>query len=68
MPRLDAPWTPEQVAAIEAYQKRDDAHPFTCPDHSDRPLSVLPGFLYCAVHDCAYTQRWVHDWMAGVKR
>jgi ribosomal protein S27AE len=29
--RIDAPWTDEQVAALNRYQKLDHVHPFTCP-------------------------------------
>ena len=27
---IKAPWTPEQVAALNAYQKRREFHPYTC--------------------------------------
>lgn len=68
MAKLSAPWNSDQVAAINAFQKRDDVHPFTCPNHSDSALRVTPAALYCPVKGCSYTQYWVHDWMAGEKR
>lgn len=30
MTRLDAPWTPEQVAKLNDYQLNGEMHPFTC--------------------------------------
>lgn len=31
MERIEAPWTDEQVAALNRFQKLDHVHPFTCP-------------------------------------
>lgn len=65
-----APWTLEQVDALNAWQARGDLHPFTCPadgnygstPHSDRRvlLATETGWV-CEM--CPYTQRWAHDFM-----
>lgn len=71
MARLDAPWTQEQVDAINRYQRGEAEivfHEFTCKEHSDVPLHACSSELYCPTPNCSYRQEWVHDWMAGVKR
>lgn len=71
--RLFAPWTPEQVDALNDYQRDAPMHPFTCANrgighrwHDD--MSDL-GMLIATENgwvcrDCAYTQNWAHPWMA----
>ena len=59
-----APWTPDQVESLNAYQKSGVRHPFTCG---------APGCgadLVASVHGWAcpqcnlWTQDWCHGWMA----
>lgn len=56
---ISAPWTPEQVAAIERWQIRENVHPLTCEYHGAQALDVTPDALYCAWGVCHYRQTWV---------
>lgn len=60
---LKAPWTPEQVEALNAYQQLGYVHEFTCPEsHEDRTLLAGPNGWVCL--RCGYTQDWAHEFMA----
>lgn len=62
-PGVMAPWTPEQVAALNAYQERGEYHPFTCPGEHDacdgrRELVAGAGGWVCKCGQ--YRQNWAH--------
>lgn len=73
--RILAPFTAAQVVALDAYQRADRYHPFTCPNRGDgkhgttetlHELALLPT---TSVHGwicpyCDYTQNWAHAFMA----
>lgn len=77
MSRLTAPWTPEQVAALNAWQTNDRLHPFTCGnDRMDAAhvayqrenggdfgqlFATTDGWI-CPV--CDYRQDWAYAGMA----
>jgi hypothetical protein len=68
-----APWTEEEVIALNRYQDSGETHPFTCGnEHPPAGHSVLvateDGWI-CPVPFCYYTQDWCHEWMieAGTK-
>jgi len=72
-PIIEAPWTPEQVEALNAYQTSGAWHPFTCANrdpatheaHGRGDYGVLiatPAGWVC--EDCNYTQNWAHRFMA----
>lgn len=73
--KLEAPWTDEQVAALNRFQGNHIVHPFTCPAdgtrdsirHSDRRilLATNDGWV-CEFGGCEYRQTWAHDFMAEV--
>jgi len=58
-----APWTPEQVEALNFWQTRSDVHPFTCQNShpEDRTLVATPDGWICK--HCSYTQLWAHHFM-----
>lgn len=57
--RWTAPWTPEQVAALNAYQTSGHMHPYTCPHHGGAPrLIAFTAGWRCA--GCTYKQDWAH--------
>lgn len=69
---LFAPWTDEQVEALNEYQQVAPMHPFTCArrdrghgDHGERDVGILvatnDGWI---CRDCDYTQNWAHPFMA----
>ena len=61
-----APWTAEQVAQLNAWQKRSDRHPFTCGNDSQHyPLVAMRDGWICA--DCGYRQNWAHSMMTEPK-
>jgi ribosomal protein S27AE len=61
-----APWTPEQVAALNDFQQRGEFHPFTCPTRYDNGTHVVlvahEDGWHCPA--CDYRQDWAHDFMA----
>lgn len=65
---IRAPWTDAEVAALNAYQKNRNFHPFTCPGDlpecsTERNLTATKDGWVCACGK--YTQPWAHDFMAG---
>lgn len=69
MIRVTAPFTPEQVVHLDAWQHGAGFHPFTCPNRADHPiLHGDKGILTPTVRGwicqfCDYTQDWAHDFM-----
>lgn len=64
---MNAPWTDEQVKALNKYQKERFMHPFTCPnDHDNRELVATNNGWICKY--CDYRQDWCHDWMADTDK
>ena len=64
--RVEAPFTPDQVANINEFQRTGYMHPFTCPGHEGggaRELAAEKEGLFCP--GCDYRQKWVHDFMAN---
>lgn len=60
---LRAPWTSEQIAALNAFQHNGRFHPFTCgTDSGHRVLLATPDGWVC--EDCEYRQTWAHEFMA----
>ena len=73
MAKVWAPFTPDQVASINAYQAADMFHPFTCPDDDCRsapesryaPMVATTGNLNgMTCPHCGRMQMWVHSSMA----
>jgi hypothetical protein len=65
---IRAPWTPEQVEALNRFQKSGRFHPFTCPgkwakcaEHRDL-VATTDGWV-CACGK--YRQDWASDFMLG---
>jgi hypothetical protein len=66
---IQAPWTEEQVAALNAFQQRAPFHPFTCgyrDDHYAANQGILvattTGWV-CPYRGCQYTQDWASPFM-----
>jgi hypothetical protein len=68
MTDITAPWTDEQVTALNRYQDAGEVHPFTCGNlHADSRSPVLlatPNGWRCPNPTCDYQQDWAHDFMA----
>jgi hypothetical protein len=61
---VKAPWTPEQVDALNGWQRITLVHPFTCGGLNDTcrwNLTATPGGWIC--ERCDYTQDWAHSFM-----
>jgi hypothetical protein len=64
-----APWTPQQVVALNRFQHRPDTHPFTCGgDHSHEAPTLVAreDGWYCPSpygQPCDYRQNWAHAFM-----
>lgn len=60
-----APWTPEQVEALNRFQQSGRFHPFTCPTaHPEgRDLVAAEDGWHCP--RCPYTQDWAHAFQAA---
>ena len=66
MDRIEAPFTPEQVASLNAFQLAGVMHPFTCGAedcHGIRLIAARDGW-HCASQICDYRQGWAHAFMA----
>lgn len=65
---IRAPWTTEEVAALNRFQREGGMHPFTCghehPAHPNAILEATPKGWRCFVLDCEYEQDWAHAFMA----
>ena len=61
--KIEAPFTDNEVASLNAYQKSRLDHPFTCVcgDHINL-IATTDGWV---CEKCAYTQDWAHDFMAN---
>jgi hypothetical protein len=56
---VKAPWTDEQIDALERFQQTPGVHPYTCPQHSTRELVATRRGWICRY--CEYTQDWAND-------
>lgn len=67
---ITIPWTDEQVAALNGYQRAGVMHPFTCgyrDDHyavDEGILVATPTGWECPYQHCSYMQFWAHPFMA----
>ncbi len=70
MDKIVPPWTSEQVAALNSYQRAGRFHPFTCGNRDEnrrrhRKHPVLRATRVGWVCDaCGYRQTWAHAFMA----
>ena len=63
---ITAPWSSEQVAALEQFQTASGMHPFTCgADQHSLPPALVPSHSgwYCPDPACDYQQDWAHKFM-----
>jgi hypothetical protein len=61
-----APWTPEQVHALNAFQTRGGMHPFTCGDDRHGVVKILVATEQgwrCPDEECNYRQDWAPFFM-----
>lgn len=67
MSRLDALWTPDQVASLNAYQKAGVMHPFTGETPAgggERPVLIATPDGWVEFEGGPVVQNWAHDFMA----
>ncbi|MER6350603.1 hypothetical protein ABT186_01805 [Streptomyces sp. NPDC001634] len=65
--KIYAPWTPEQVSALNRFQQRGGMHPFTCgKDHHSVRVVLMAhrDGWHCSDPECGYRQDWAHAFMA----
>jgi hypothetical protein len=74
MAEVQAPFTPDQVAALNDFQKSPHFHPFTCGSGNRTDVAHLDGegILVATVEGwlcpfCDYRQSWAHEFMADPK-
>lgn len=58
MTLIKAPWSDEQVVALNRLQSRTDIHGYTCPSHSAVKLAATTDGWFCPVVGCDYSQDW----------
>ena len=59
--KITAPFSMEQVDALNAWQADGTYHPFTCGNCRNILIATVNGWI-CKY--CPYTQNWAHDFMA----
>jgi hypothetical protein len=60
-----APWTDDQAASLNAFQRSGMLHPFTCAAEGCREvLAASPSWWACPEAGCGYVQDWAHPGMA----
>lgn len=59
--QIKAPWTDEQVAALNRWQHYGFVHEFTCPNDHDAVLVAHNSGWICPL--CDYTQDWAFETM-----
>lgn len=64
-PQVHAPWTIEQVVALNRFQRSGAIHPFTCTCGNNTVLIAGPDGWSCP-RECGYTQTWAWACMAKV--
>jgi len=65
MESINAPFTDEQVAALNDFQKSGLFHPFTCGGEHKRHVDlVATNDGWVCPDGCGYTQDWAHAMMA----
>jgi hypothetical protein len=66
---LQAPWTTEQVQALNSWQTSGVVHPFTCGNGSHVLRATPEGWVCdeCMRLGRSYTQDWCHDFQAEGK-
>jgi hypothetical protein len=65
---IRAPFTPEQIEALNAWQRNGQVHPYTCGNaqcraehhHVDGSVLVATTTGWVCEH-CGYTQEWAHE-------
>lgn len=57
-PVVRSPWTADQVASLDAYQRDGRWHEYTCGDCGRTLVPTAAGWT-CTADD--YTQRWAHE-------
>ena len=63
MQKVEAPWTKEQVDALNGYQNLGYTHEFTCSCKSRTTLVATTEGWTCP-EDCGHEQKWAHAFMA----
>jgi hypothetical protein len=74
--KIEPPWTPVQVSALNSWQRRGSVHPFTCgnrdaPGHEAYARQLGQGDHGILIAEktgwrcpvCGYRQYWAHDFM-----
>lgn len=65
MEHLEAPWTEQQVAALNAFQRSGRGLVFTCDQHPMKQtlIAELDGW-HCPDESCGHHETWAYPWMA----
>jgi hypothetical protein len=72
MKATHAPWTTEQVEALNRYQISGRGHPFTCGGNRCDEFHLDGQGVLVATENgwvcryCDYTQDWAHAWMLTI--
>jgi hypothetical protein len=60
--RVNTPWTPAQIAGLQAWQDAGYVHEFTCvTNHSKGSRVLIPTREGWRCPSCHYRQRWAPD-------
>jgi len=63
--RIDTPWTDDQVASLNAYQKCGHHHPFTYGEGAAKVDLIATAAGWVAHHGGPVVQTWAHEFMCN---
>lgn len=58
-----APWTADEVVALNRHQQKGHLHPFTCPYQHGGERVLVATEVGWVCPECDYTQDWAHAFM-----
>jgi len=68
--KVIAPWTTEEVKALNQYQKLNPTHAFICSEQHDKEsvlVATEDGWI-CPIVGCYYARDWAEDFMLTGKQ
>jgi hypothetical protein len=66
MSKITAPFTAQQIDALNTWQRWGATRPFTCPKHQATFQALAEGWR-CPIGGCTHSQDWAYEFMVLAK-